>query len=303
MSRKLLFIVNPRSGKKNSGEIIDAINKTLPDTLSYEIALWTNINEFNSIATKLSQRDAFGKKGNFTDAIAVGGDGSVNLVAKTILNTELTLGIVPAGSGNGLARSLGIYMNTEKALQQIIEGKTKLIDSGEVNGHAFFCTSGVGFDAHIGNLFANLSKRGLKTYIKLIWKEFFNYKPKTYTIIANGKELKREAFFITVANAGQFGNEFYIAPDAKLNDGLFNVVIVKPAKLLQALALILKIVRGKANKSKYIETFTCNELIIKRDAASCVHFDGEPSVLEANLAYSLNPKSIKVIVGSGFKSA
>ena len=294
MSRKLLFIVNPRSGKKNSGQIIDVINKTLSGTIPYEIALWTNIDEFNVIATKL-------KNENFTDAIAVGGDGSVNLVAKTILKTEHALGIVPAGSGNGLARSLGISMQTELALQQIIEGKTKLIDSGEVNGHAFFCTSGVGFDAHIGNLFANLTQRGLKTYIKLISKEFFAYKPKTYIIIANEKELKRKAFFITVANAGQFGNDFYIAPEAKLNDGLFNIVIVKPVKLMQGLVLILKIVRGKANTSKYIETFTCSELIIKRDASDCVHFDGEPSVLEANLNYSLKPKSLKVIVGRGFK--
>ena len=294
MQRKLLFIVNPRSGKKNSGEIIEAINKILSDKMPYEIALWTNIDEFNKIAARL-------KNENFTDVIAVGGDGSVNLVAKTILNTALILGIVPAGSGNGLARSLGISMQTEKALHQITDGKTKLIDSGEVNGHAFFCTSGVGFDAHIGNLFANLKKRGLKTYIKLISKEFFNYKPKIYTIVANGKELKREAFFITVANAGQFGNDFYIAPEAKLNDGLFNVVIVKPVTLLQGLALILKIVRRKANTSKYIEAFTCRELTIKRDAPDCVHFDGEPSVLEADLHYSLRPGTLKVIVGTGFK--
>jgi len=293
MQRKLLFIVNPKSGKKNSGKIIESIHASLSGKLNYEIALWTNINEFNIIAEKL-------KNENFTDAIAVGGDGSVNLVAKTILNTSLTLGIVPAGSGNGLARSLGIFINTKKAVQQIIDGKTELIDSGEVNGQAFFCTSGVGFDAHIGNLFANLPKRGLKTYIKLISKEFFSYKPHRYSVIANGKEIKKEAFFITVANAGQFGNNFYIAPGAKLNDGLFNVVIVRPVKLLTALALIFKVTRGKADKSRNIETFACEELTIKREGAGSVHFDGEPHVLEANLNYKIKPKSLRVIVGPKF---
>lgn len=290
MSRKLLFIVNPRSGKRNSGKIIDIINKTLSGKINFEIGLWTNIDEFNSLAQKL-------KTERFTDAIAVGGDGSVNLVAKTILNSSLTLGIIPTGSGNGLARSLGMKINTEKALLQILKGKTAMIDSGEVNGHNFFCTSGVGFDAHIGTLFANLPKRGLQAYIKLIRKELFSYKPQTYSVIANGIEIRKEAFFVTVANAGQFGNNFYMAPGAKVNDGLFNVVIVKPFKLLPGLLMLLKIILRRAHKSKFIETLACNELVIKREKKDSVHFDGEPMLLEADLKYTLKSKSIKAIVG------
>ncbi len=295
MSRKLLFIVNPRSGKRNSGKIIDIINKILYGKINYEIGLWTNIDEFDVLAQKL-------KSENFTEAIAVGGDGSVNLVAKTILNSPLTLGILPTGSGNGLARSLGMKMDTEKALLQILSGKTAVIDSGEVNGNTFFCTSGAGFDAHIGNLFANLPKRGLKAYIKLIRKELFSYKPQTYSVIANGKEIKKEAFFVTVANAGQFGNNFYIAPGAKVNDGLFNVVIVKPFKLLPGLFMLLKILRRKAHTSRFIETLACSELTIKRESKGSVHFDGEPFIMEAELKFKLKPKSLKVIVGEVFDS-
>lgn len=291
MSRKLLFIVNPRSGKRNSGKIIDIIDKTLSGKINYEIGLWTNIEEFNVLAKKLISE-------GFTEAIAVGGDGSVNLVGKTILKSNITLGIVPTGSGNGLARSLGILMDTEKALLQILEGKTTLIDSGEVNGQVFFCTSGVGFDAHIGNLFANLQKRGLKTYIKLIFKEMFSYKPETYSVFANGTEIKKEAFFITVANAGQFGNNFYMAPRAKVNDGLFNVVIVKPFSLIAGLFMLVKILRRKAHESRFIETMTCDELVIKRSNKGSVHFDGEPFIMENELRYNIKPKSLKVIVGA-----
>lgn len=291
MSRKLLFIVNPRSGKRNSGKIIDIIHKTLSGKINYEIGLWTNIEEFNVLAKKLNTE-------NFTEAIAVGGDGSVNLVGKTILKSSFTLGIVPTGSGNGLARSLGIQMDTEKALLQILDGKSTLIDSGEVNGEVFFCTSGVGFDAHIGNLFANLQKRGLKTYIKLIFKELFSYKPETYSVFANGIEIKKEAFFITVANAGQFGNNFYMAPGAKVNDGLFNVVIVKPFSLIPGIFMLLKILRRKAYESRFIETLTCNELTIKRTNKGSVHFDGEPFIMESELKYTNKPKSLKVIIGA-----
>lgn len=295
MSRKLLFVVNPRSGKRNSGKIIDIIHKTLSGKINYEIGLWTNIEEFNILAEKLDS-------GKFTEAIAVGGDGSVNLVAKTILNTSLVLGIVPTGSGNGLARSLGINIDTEKALHQILEGKIDTIDSGELNGHSFFCTSGVGFDAHIGNLFANLPKRGLKTYIKLIRKELFSYKPQEYTVLVNGIEIKKTAFFITVANAGQFGNNFYMAPGAKVNDGLFHVVIVKPFKLLPGLLMLLKIILKKAHTSRYIETLSCNELTIKRETEGSVHFDGEPFTMGKELNYRLVPLSLQVITGTIFDS-
>lgn len=291
MSRKLLFIVNPRSGKRNSGKITDIIHKTLSGKINYEIGLWTNIEEFNVLAKKLNTE-------NFTEAIAVGGDGSVNLVGKTILKSNIILGIVPTGSGNGLARSLGIQMDTEKALLQILEGKSTLIDSGEVNGEVFFCTSGVGFDAHIGNLFANLQKRGLKTYIKLIFKELFSYKSETYSVFANGIEIKKEAFFITIANAGQFGNNFYMAPGAKVNDGLFNVVIVKPFSLISGLFMLVKILSRKAHKSRFIDTFACSEITIKRATKGSVHFDGEPFIMGNELKYTNKPKSLKVIVGA-----
>ncbi|MBL7909688.1 MAG: YegS/Rv2252/BmrU family lipid kinase [Bacteroidia bacterium] len=294
MKRKLLFIINPKAGKKLGPTLLPLIEQKLKGKIDYEIAIWQNINEFNAISQKLFSE-------NFTDAVAVGGDGTVNMVAKTILNKGLTLGIIPAGSGNGLARSLGLPMKTELALDKIIEGKTRVIDSGEVNNMPFFCTSGVGFDAHIGNLFATSVKRGLKSYVKIIWKEFSSYKPKTYKLKYNNVEIERTAFLITVGNAGQYGNDFYIAPGAVMNDGLFHVSILRPFKFYEVFGLLSKILRRKADTSKLIETFACSKLIIERQEKDVIHFDGEPAFEKETVVFEINPNGLSVIVGKNFK--
>jgi diacylglycerol kinase (ATP) len=291
--RKLLFIINPKAGKKLGPELLPLIEQKLKGKLQYEIALWKNVEEFGIIADKL-------KNGGFTDAIAVGGDGTVNMVGKTVLGTTISLGILPAGSGNGLARSLKLPMKKEKALDAIVEGKTSVVDSGEVNGSSFFCTSGVGFDAHIGNLFATSTTRGLKTYIKIIRKEFRTYEPQTYLIKTEKEEIERTAFLITVGNAGQYGNDFYIAPGAKMNDGIFHISILRPFKLFQVAGLVTKILQGKADKSKLMETFSCKELTISRKKKDFVHYDGEPKMEVEKVVFKMNPLSIRVIVGEKF---
>lgn len=296
MSRKLLFIINPNAGKKIGAAMLPLIEQKLSGKLDFEIAVWKNIDEFNLIATKLLA-------GGFTDAIAVGGDGTVNMVAKTILKTNISLGIIPIGSGNGLARSLGLPMNSAKAVEAIIEGKVHTIDSGTVNGIPFFCTSGVGFDAHIGNLFASSVKRGLKSYVKIIWKEFASYKPQKYTLKFDGKEGERNAFLITVGNAGQYGNDFYIAPGAKMNDGMFHISVLKPFKVRQVFGLVIKIMQRRADESKLIEAFACKELTIVRSQSDVIHFDGEPAVSGEEVTFKINPLSLKAITGKKFRDA
>ncbi len=293
MPRKILFIVNPNAGKKISGKLIETIRKELPSDIHNDISIWKDPEHFSEILQSL-------KTGGYTDAIAVGGDGTVNQVAKSIVNSGIALGIVPAGSGNGLARSLGISIKTVEAIQQIARGKTTTIDSGSVNGIMFFCTSGVGFDAHIGKLFATSTKRGLSSYVKITLREFSSYKEKKYKISIDGKIIEREAFLITVANAGQYGNDFYIAPQAKLNDGLFHVVVLKPFSLFGGTGTVLKVLRRKANESKLIETFTCKELTIERSGSGSIHFDGEPGIQGEELKYILHPRSLKVIIGDKF---
>lgn len=293
MPRKILFIVNPNAGKRISDFIIETIRKEFPANIYYQIAIWKDKDHFEEITQLL-------KTEGYTDAVAVGGDGTVNHVAKTILNTGITLGIVPIGSGNGLARSLGISMKIEEAVKQIVAGKTTVIDHGLVNNIPFFCTSGIGFDAHIGNLFATSVKRGLQSYVKITIRELFKYRARNYTLLFNNQTIKRKAFLITVANAGQYGNDFYIAPKASMSDGLFHVVILKPFNAFQLPGLMTKILRRKADQSACIETFITNKITIIRDEKDTIHFDGEPAIEDKTVIFENKPAALKAIVGEKF---
>jgi YegS/Rv2252/BmrU family lipid kinase len=294
--RKYIFIVNPNAGKKVADTLIQSIARHFPKNIEHEIVIWEDKDNFEIIKQKIRQN-------YYSHAIAVGGDGTVNEVANAILNTEIVLGIIPCGSGNGLARSLGISMQTEEAMREMVQSKSIMIDSGRVNDHAFFCTSGAGFDAHIGERFAHSSKRGFMSYVKITIRELFTYRSADYEIKINGEVLKRKAFLVTVANAGQYGNDFYIAPQASLTDGLFHVVILKPFHLLAAFPLAWKMFSGNAHTSKYIETHTAEEVTIVRATKSPIHFDGEPAIEEAQLHFKNLPRSIRIVSGANYKPA
>jgi YegS/Rv2252/BmrU family lipid kinase len=291
--RKLLFIVNPNAGKKAASVIVKIIRKEFPRNIDYQIVIWKKRDHFNEISALL-------KSGEYTDAIAVGGDGTVNQVASIVVGTNICLGIVPAGSGNGLARSLGLSMNIKKVIQQILEGNITVIDCGEVNGLPFFCTSGLGFDAHIAWLFGQSKTRGLRNYVKITINQLLKYKAKDYILEMNGDTFPRKAFLITVANAGQYGNDVYIAPEARLNDGLFHVVVVKPFHILQLPMIFLRVLLRKANTCSVVETHTTAALKISRTSSDSIHFDGEPHMAETELNYSINKNSLHVIVGPGY---
>lgn len=293
MKRSLLFIINPKAGKRLSDDISNFIYRNINNEVDYDIFHWDTLEKITQVPEILKNK-------NYTDVIAVGGDGTVNAVANILNSSNMAMGILPAGSGNGLARSLGIPINKSEACKCILEGKYKKIDSGKLNEKGFFCTAGTGFDAHIGLLFANSVKRGLQSYVKIILKELFSYKPQKYTIEIDGVRLERKAFLITVANAGQYGNNFYIAPEAKLNDGLFHLVIVHPFNFLQGIAIFLKILRKKAHTSKFIETFTAKNIIVEREEEGSVHCDGEPFLEEKRLTFTIENESLKVICGKNF---
>ncbi len=293
MPRKLLFIVNPNAGKKISEQIIETIRKEFPQNIYYQIAIWKDKDHFEEITHLL-------KTEGYTDAVAVGGDGTVNHVAKTILNTGITLGIVPIGSGNGLARALGLSMKLNEVIRQIAAGKTATIDSGVVNNIPFFCTSGIGFDAHIGNLFATSAKRGLQSYVKITIRELFKYRAKTYTLQFNGQSITRKAFLITVANAGQYGNDFYIAPQASMRDGKFHIAILKPFNPFHLPALMTKLLSKKAHLSSRIETYVTDKVTIIRDGKDTIHFDGEPAVEGKEVFFENRPASLNAIIGDKF---
>lgn len=266
---RIAFVVNPVAGGSKKENIIKVISDNLPAQTSYDIFVWEEKNNFSEIKQQIVS-------GKYQTVVAVGGDGTVNKVAKNLLNTDIKFGIIPRGSGNGLARTLHIPQNTAEAVRLIERGSAKTIDCGFINDKPFFCTSGVGFDAHIGALFASSVKRGLSSYFKITVRELLRYRAKTYHITANGESFTTRAFLITFANAGQYGNDFYIAPQAKVDDGRLHVAIMSPFSPVSVWPLLFKILLRKAHRASKIHTFTTQILTVRHEGPVAIHYDGEP---------------------------
>ncbi len=229
--------------------------------------------------------------------IAVGGDGTVNEIASALKHTQTALMIVPTGSGNGLARDLGMYgLSIQQVIDRIEQNKVHTIDSGMADEKAFFCTCGTGFDAYIGHLFAQTKVRGFLTYIKLSLHAFKNYTPLTYQLKTNQGEYTRKAFVINIANNKQFGNNAYIAPMANMQDGLFTVTIIKPFKWYHVPYMAYSLFFKRMHKNKFVETFDCGDCKLTMPENGYLHVDGEPITTQSNpVLIQIRPASIHVL--------
>lgn len=288
MPAKIAFIINPKAGAKRKIDLKTFITTHFSYGIPFDIITWQHKNDFASIQqTILTNR--------YTAVVACGGDGTVNQVASVVMNTPMALGILPLGSGNGLARSHRISMNLKQALHTIAVGRTTKIDVGRMNSKPFFCTAGIGFDALIAYQFANSTKRGFTTYIQKALKEYVSYAPKQYAISIDGKHRVVKAFLMTVANAGQWGNNVYIAPEAKLNDGLFHVSLLNPFSMASLPTIGLKLFTKKIHTFNKLETFTGKEIKIEFDGVLPAHFDGEPMMVEHQVNITLEPLALSII--------
>lgn len=288
MAQKIAFVINPNAGVKKKIDIIEFIKTNFPKHLQYDLIFWKNKDDFESVKQEILS-------GNYRIVVACGGDGTVNQVASVVVHTNMALGIFPLGSGNGLARSNGIPLNLEKALQVIEKANIKQIDGATINGHPFFCTAGVGFDAHIANEFASSTKRGFITYFKTTLKEFFSYTPQYYKITVDGKSTETKAFLITIANASQWGNNVYIAPEAELNDGILNVSILKPFSLMSIPMIGIKLFSKKINTSSFLQSEKGKQIDIECKGQLPVHYDGEPMVISDKLTITIMPLALKIV--------
>lgn len=278
MQRKILYIVNPISGPgiKNSIE-----NTIAAETLKIGIPFRFVSSAENGDYTFLNKTIL---KEKITDVIIVGGDGTVSQVIDSFRNYNLQFGIVPAGSGNGLAFSAGISKYTQKALQVIFENKTIMADGFRINGKFACMLCGIGFDAQVAHDFAGQSERGLTTYIKQVIKNFFIAKPYRFKIKIHDSLLQFEAFFISIANSNQFGNHFTIAPKASLNDGLLDIVIVTEQSKLSLVYNTMLQVGGlneltsthNIDQNKGIIYFQTSEINIINCDLAPMHVDGDP---------------------------
>jgi diacylglycerol kinase (ATP) len=226
--------------------------------------------------------------------IAVGGDGTVNEVARALVHSDAVLGIIPKGSGNGLARELHIPMDVKRALDLIVRGNETLIDCCKANDRIFFCTCGVGFDAAVSQKFAGEKHRGSLTYIKSAIEEYLNYKPEVYELQIDGQMVQEKAFLIACANASQYGNNAFIAPHANVQDGSMDITILTPFTPLDIAPLAIQLFTKKIDRNSKIKTFKGQSVSIIRQKAGVMHLDGEPVMADSRIDITVIPKSLHV---------
>jgi YegS/Rv2252/BmrU family lipid kinase len=289
MKKKALYIINPASGIGRQKDIAKLIqNETDTSRLDIEIVF----SECPNHAFELSKNAA----GKFDIVVAVGGDGTVNEVGRGLLYSDTALGILPTGSGNGLARFLQMPFKVNKSLDVINHGNIKSIDAIKVNDYYSLNVAGIGFDAYISHQFAKKKRRGPMAYMQLISKEFPKYKSDHYQIEIDGEAVEIDAFLISFANSSQYGNNFHIAPQARIDDGLIDVCLIKDFPKFTAPALLISLVDQSIDKSKYDKIVKARKIKINHPLPLLGHVDGEPVNLGRKVDIDILPLALKVIV-------
>lgn len=286
---KTRVIINPKAGYGHQGEIEKILSRYLdPSKFDCEIIYTTGPGH----ATLLSQQAA---SKQYDLVIAVGGDGTVNEVGKGLIGTETAMGIIPRGSGNGLARHLKLPSLARKAIEVINDFHTTSIDTIKFNDDYFTGVAGIGFDAHIAQEFSKAKLRGFWSYAALVLKEYPNYKPEIFQMKIDGKPFQKEGLLVTFANSSQYGNDIKIAPQATLTDGYIHLAILKNPAFSDLSSILFKLKNGTIASSKYYESMRCKEIEIPTKGI-LAHIDGEPIFYEEGLHLKVYPKSLRVVV-------
>ena len=287
--RQILFIINPVSGigKKNSLEqlLIKLINTSV---INYEIKYTERAGHAVEIAK------AVVKNNSHQVVVVVGGDGSVNEVARGLIGSSIELGIIPAGSGNGFARHLGIPLKFEDAIKTILKGKSIKVDTGLLGTENFFGVAGVGFDAHISKKFEEANTRGFWTYFKLTLSEYSKFKERKYTIKFDDKVKEFKALLLCFCNSSQWGNDAFISPNSNIQDGFLRIVIIGKIPLISVPYFAFRLFKKSVHKSKYyqeIKMKSCS--VVQND--KIIHLDGDPLEYCNEFTIKVLPKSLTVI--------
>lgn len=288
--RKYLTIINPHSGTSRKTSIPELAYNILSENGSELYFVYTN--EQGHVAQIIDDVATQG----FDVVIGVGGDGTINEVADAVLPTDMTMGIIPMGSGNGLARSLDIPMDPEAALEVIRKGYIKRIDCCEANGVPFFVTFGVGFDAQVTASYDQKSFRGPLSYVLSTVDQFIKHKSSLYRLHLNGEVIEQKAFLVTCANADQYGNNAIIAPEAELDDGLFDVVVIRNMSLLKAPQVAINLFTKNINESASIDIYRTDHLVIEREEEDYAQVDGELLELGRRIEITIQKQQLPILV-------
>jgi YegS/Rv2252/BmrU family lipid kinase len=297
MTRKLLFFINPISGTRNKKQLEKKIiKKCLEKNAAYEILFTAKDGNYSFLKEKI-------RKDEITDIVICGGDGSLSPVISHILNVKVNIGIVPLGSGNGLALTAKIPRSVDKALEIILRGKASYIDAFFINRKFSCMLCGIGLDAQVAYDFSLQKKRGLATYIRQSFKNFFKASPYPFEIQIKKTKFHVDAYFICIANSNQFGNNFTIAPEASLSDGLLDIIVLKKMSKPKILWSVIKQMKAGKIKSHEEKKFLKNDIlyfqtdkikIINRQLAP-LHIDGDHAPTNKKFDIEILPAAFRLI--------
>ena len=287
--RTITFIINPISGTHSKDAMPELIQQTIdPEKFDVDVRLTEYAGHASEIARQCVAQG--------TDVVAaVGGDGTINEVARSLTHTQTALAIVPCGSGNGLARHLCLPMDTRKSIEIINQCNIEAFDYGIINEQPFFCTCGMGFDAFISLKFAEAGKRGPITYVENVLKEGLKYKPETYEIVDDSGTARYKAFLIACANASQYGNNAYIAPGATMKDGQMDVIVMEPFNALDAPQIAADLFMKTLGNNSKIKTFRTKHLHIRRQEPGAIHYDGDPIMTGTDIDVRIEHQGIRIL--------
>jgi YegS/Rv2252/BmrU family lipid kinase len=288
--KKILFILNPAAGIRRVRDLEEIIRENLDlRSYTYEVRVTSRQGE----ALEMTRQAVEAGCGIIA---AVGGDGTINEIATGIEGTDTVLGIVPNGSGNGLARHLGIPLDIPGAIKLLSKENIRKIDTGKMNGKTFVSLAGVGFDARVANRYRKVRRRGFYGYFRIVVQEYFGYKEQTYLLDIDGKSLERKALLISVTNSNQFGYGTVIAPSASLEDGLLNIMVIRKFPLTELPHILQLLFSQRIDKSGFVESYTGKEIQITRKKSKWVNLDGEAIKSDPMVNIRINPASLKVLV-------
>lgn len=319
---RYLFVRNPIAGGKGAAALRSAVDSAVRRLQGAEIIDTKYAGHARELAASAVRE-------GYDVVVAVGGDGTVNEVSSALVGTETALGIVPLGSGNGLARHLGIPLRPEEAVRTVAESPAVLIDTATVNDRPFFCTAGVGFDAQVAADYAAAGTRGLVTYAREALRDWFSYEPGEYVIETEGGELRTRALLVTVGNANQWGNDYFITPQASLQDGMLDVAVVRRASVLSSLRMVRQLrqmnlfenpdvvylrspfvkisceggaagVVPSGGEAAGVDSGTVARAADDVSSRVAAHFDGEAFWVDGRIHFECVPNSLRVIPGGAF---